>query len=79
MLIDQDTKFTFNSNLEGYAQLMALIFEDEHYSSEQLTPAIYTGIQKGITKYSENDRQDDPFAYITFFVKREVIKFKKTN
>ena len=79
MLIDENTKFTLNTNADGYAELMSLIFEDENNSSADLKPIVYNGMLKGLAKYHSNSRDADFFTYVTFFVKREVTKYKQSK
>jgi hypothetical protein len=79
MLIDENIKFNTNFTLDGYVKIMSLIFEDEDFDSESLEPVIYTGVQKGIQKYLEKNRDDDLFSYVTYFVKKEVTDFKSNN
>lgn len=79
LLIDDYINFKADYTLDGYAELMALIFEDERFKKDDLLEPVYDGIVIGHNKYKDNNRDTDYFSYVTFFVKRQVLKFKKAN
>ena len=79
MLIDENLRFEASFTPDGYAELMALIFEDENYTSEELLPTVYRGMGIGIQRYNDNNSDVNFITYITYYVKREVNLFKNSQ
>lgn len=71
----------FNTNFshENYADYLSLIFEDKNFTAEELKDSVTTGINKGIRKYKDKKRKVNIFVYVTYFVKIEVEKYKKSK
>jgi hypothetical protein len=72
---------TFNTDLdyENLVDYFSLVFEDEIFPSKELIPVVEVGIQKGLEKYQEKDRDVNLFVYVTYFVKKEVNFYKNSK
>jgi hypothetical protein len=79
MVLDSNIKFSATFTISGFAEYMSLVFQDDEFTSEELLPIVYKGIETGLEKYSENSRNSDLFTYITYFVKSEILKFKNST
>lgn len=72
-----EIEFNFKYSLESFATYLSLVFSDDDYKPQTLYPIVLRGINKGITRYLEKNRDVDYLVYLTFFAKNEVKAFKK--
>ena len=72
-------KFTTNFDLENFVDYLSLVFEDENYTSDELIPVVRAGVEKGLKKYDEKQRDVNLFVYVTYFVKKEVNDLKNSK
>lgn len=76
IMIESNTKFYISMDLDGMATYLALLFEDENFKMEELISPVLIGISKGNKKYLDSKREVDYIPYISYFAKREVLKYK---
>lgn len=79
MIIDENLEFNTNFSPDGFAEYLSLIFEDDNFTAEQLLPSVWEGINTGVAKYNQKNRESDFVTYVTYYVKLSVNNFKNSQ
>ena len=72
-------RFSIKFDDEGFIQYLALIFEDEKHSEEDLKPIIFEIVIKAVELYNKNNRDVNLAIYVTQCVKVMINKYKETG